>query len=136
MGSWGSDCPFDITAIVDADENGALRVVSLTVEERPGGPKITASSLRNVPIRELLADIETDFPDECDPFSAWRMPAGKAGSARLNNQILAAVADVYRLAADLGADPTNKVAEVFRKPRSTAGRWVMEARRRGYLEAV
>jgi hypothetical protein len=52
---------------------------------------------------------------------------------RLSNELLAQVADTYRDALSRGLSPTDTVAADFPTSRSTAGRWVMEARRRGLL---
>ena len=43
------------------------------------------------------------------------------------------VAEIYREALQLGYAPTKWVGVRFGKPRSTAARWVMEARERGKL---
>jgi hypothetical protein len=52
---------------------------------------------------------------------------------RLTDEILERVASVYRAALKAGAPPTDAVKTAFDIPRSTAGRWVAETRRRGFL---
>ncbi len=49
------------------------------------------------------------------------------------DEALRFVALAYRLAYALGEAPTKGVMERLKLPRSTAGRWVMRARERGYL---
>lgn len=51
----------------------------------------------------------------------------------LSRDDLADAAKVYRTALKAGDNPTAKVAEVLYLSRSSAGRWVAEARRRGLL---
>jgi hypothetical protein len=52
---------------------------------------------------------------------------------RLPDEHFARVAEIYRSAQTLGEPPTHAVAEQMHTSRSNAGRWVMEARRRGFL---
>jgi hypothetical protein len=59
-------------------------------------------------------------------------PAIEPGK-RLSDEHFAAVADVYRYALRTGRPATASVGEAFNVSRSTAGRWVVEARRRGLL---
>jgi hypothetical protein len=40
---------------------------------------------------------------------------------------------MYRLSYACGVAPTKSVAELFEMPRSTAGRWIATARKKGYL---
>ena len=56
-------------------------------------------------------------------------PAGR----RLNNAFYAQVADAYHAAATLGRPPRTAIAEVAGVSTDVAGRWVYEARKRGYL---
>jgi hypothetical protein len=52
---------------------------------------------------------------------------------RISDEFLRQVADVYRYALGRGLAPTAAVGEAFNYSRSTAGRWIVEARRRGLL---
>jgi transposase len=47
--------------------------------------------------------------------------------------LLARVAEVYREAHALGSNPTRTVAQRLGVARSTAGRYVVQARRQGHL---
>ena len=53
--------------------------------------------------------------------------------AGIPDHVLARVASIYRAAEALGRPPTNAVKDKMPVARSTAGRYVMEARRRGFL---
>ncbi len=52
---------------------------------------------------------------------------------RLRDEHFKQVADVYRYAIRLGRPATAAIGEAFDVSRSTAGRWVVETRRRGFL---
>ena len=55
------------------------------------------------------------------------------GRAAVTDEHLAEVAKVYREAAAAGQPPTQAVAIHFERARSTAGRWVVQARQAGHL---
>ena len=58
----------------------------------------------------------------------------RAPGKRLTNEFLGHVADVYRYALrKQPTAPTEAVADAFSVSRSTAGRWLVEARKRGLL---
>lgn len=61
--------------------------------------------------------------------------APRRGS-RIADAQLRTVASVYREALRTGAPPAEAVKDELGVPRSTAGRWVAEARRRGFLPAT
>ena len=54
----------------------------------------------------------------------------------MSNDHLRRVAEVYRAAMRAGKVPTQEVADHFGKSHSTAARWVMQARREGFLGAA
>jgi len=60
----------------------------------------------------------------------------RAGRRRLTPDFLAAVAATYARAYLEGESPTEAVASRYGVPRSTAGKWVMRARRDGLLGAT
>lgn len=63
---------------------------------------------------------------------AW--PATKVQRRRrVTRELLGEVAEVYRATHDKGNPPTQAVAEAFNVSHSTAGRWVVEARKAGIL---
>ncbi|MGH2975582.1 MAG: hypothetical protein ACRDLL_12035 [Solirubrobacterales bacterium] len=62
--------------------------------------------------------------------------AGARGPGRgsaVTDDHLSRVAAVYRTAVEQGDPPTQTVADAMYAARSTAGRWVVEARKRGFL---
>lgn len=71
-------------------------------------------------------------PPSLDEWSALFATEGKRRRHALNDAHFQKVADVYRSAVKLGT-PTRAVAAHFTAGESTAGRWVVEARRRGFL---
>jgi hypothetical protein len=65
-------------------------------------------------------------------FARTVAPAVEPGK-RIPDDYYKEVARVYRYAARLGKPPTAAVAKAFDVSRSTAGRYVVETRRRGFL---
>jgi hypothetical protein len=121
----------------------------LTLAGSPSEP-LSSTSIR-VPLRELVDEIVVELgafaaaataTKKYDP-EAFRRALAEAVAPhpepgkRLPDVFLASVADVYRYALKLGQPPVNAVAEAFNVSRSTAGRYVVRARRRGMLgEAI
>jgi hypothetical protein len=87
-------------------------------------------------VHRPITDADADAAIKKDPYEQWRRTMANAKLLRMSDETLDDAANVYRTAVKLGDDPTKTVAEVFRKPRNTASRWVLEARRRGFLEPV
>lgn len=142
--------------------NERLRLDDSKVIEQ--GPELTGSFLRSLPLQMIMRDIASavarkvgrlsrrEFdpfaPDE--PLDVWLPVRGTPGGIerfqteafrpqrgrRLTDDRLIAVADVYRNALHAGRAPTKAVADAMFVARPTAGRWVMEARRRGFLPAT
>jgi hypothetical protein len=128
------------------------------------GPELTGALLRSLPLRMVMRDITSAVAHKIgklskrhlDPFGAeelvdaWLPVTATPGGLkrfqteafrpqrgrRLTDERLIAVADVYRRALHAGRPPTKRVAEAMHVARPTAGRWVMEARRRGFLPAT
>ena len=125
----------------------------VSVRRRPGGRSVSAAQLRKLGLPRLIRaaveraggriDLQSGAftpavlleADQREQFSralgeGQRKPRrGK----RLQDDELRQVADVYRSAFELGRPPTAAVQDEFRIAYPTAGRWVMEARRRGFL---
>ena len=128
----------------------------LQIEVTPSGPTcrrlvlsgsaeepLTATRIR-VPIREFVEDAAVlvggfdQQGNRVEPetvkneLAAAALPLPQPGK-RLPDETLASAAEVYRDAVRRGVGATDAVAEAFPISRSTAGRWIVEARRRGLL---
>jgi hypothetical protein len=108
------------------------------------GDPLSAVGIR-VPLRELVkeaTELVGEFDESVDDPVAFMRALGEVTSRpepgkRLTDDWLERVAEVYRTALQNGLPATDAVATAFPISRSTAGRWVMEARRRGLLgEAI
>jgi hypothetical protein len=66
-------------------------------------------------------------------YAADSVPDSPPAGQRLSDEHYRKVAEVYRTAAKEGPEPTNAVKAHFQVSRSTAGRWVVEARARHIL---
>lgn len=145
----GLRMPFSFQALFRRD--GKL-LCQLLIEVTRAGPvcrqltlvadPLTATGIR-VKLGKLVEEAtqQVGFHDadlsHADPEEVLRAlghaTAGSQRGKRLSDELLAEVADVYRGALSRGLAPTDAVAAKFPTSRSTAGRWVMEARRRGLL---
>jgi hypothetical protein len=114
-------------------------------------PPIGTDELRSVPIsrivREVLEDAAVPIEDLGDghfrllddpPGQSWGGTRVGPGRGRaMPTEHLAVVAETYRSAVQAGRrDPVNAVAEQMHASRSTAGRWVQQARAAGHLGAA
>ncbi len=126
---------------------------NLQVRQKPGGPPVTSEGLRRVPLAGYVracagmhAQRITSEPDgQQVSHGTWGSAnqADRAASAvapvrkrrQITDGFLAEVAAVYTGADD---SPVRAVERAFGPgvPRPTAARWVLEARRRGYLPPV
>lgn len=68
-----------------------------------------------------------------DAYFAEAKPHKPQRGRRLEAEHFEKVADAYRVAVQAGIPPTQAIADTFQVPYSTAGRWVMKTRRRGFL---
>lgn len=106
--------------------------------------EISSESLRKVPASRLVrwavlaachavpgVEGRRD-PPSLDEWSTLFATEGKRRRRRLDDRHFQEVAAVYRAAVKFGT-PTRAVAAHFTAGESTAGRWVVEARRRGFL---
>lgn len=72
-----------------------------------------------------------------DSLMRYAPPSPDVAQHGPTDEALRAVAVLYRVAIIFGGSaPTNEVAEHLKLTRPTAGRWVMKAREKGYLEPV
>ena len=125
------------------------------LERRPGDPPVGAGTLRDIPLGRILRESVTAvgyvrIAREPQELYARTMDGntdeGKqliADSLRdtydqrqgvpLTDELLRGVADIYREALAEGSPPTRRVMERLQTSRSTAGRYVQRARKRGFL---
>lgn len=114
----------------------------------PAADSIRSEALRLIPVGRLLRDAvlaatHTEpepggVPDlmvrEKDIGESWRSVVRGELLPRSTSPPYEEVADVYRQALAAGERPTRAVADTLGVARSTAGRYVMEARARGFLD--
>lgn len=118
---------------------------------RPDGPYVTGVALRALALDGLIARATERAVAVADavevtahgrsgalrtPTSGERASFVRAARARRpadDDERHALVRDTYREAMVLGIDPTRAVAEALGVARSTAGRYVSQARQHGYL---
>ncbi len=145
----------EVDVVVEDGRPIAERVI---VQRRPGGPSVTAESLRTIPLGRYLrasaviAAMKGEQKDDgsitLEPVEATsdadtlvdadRRAAGRGRRRTVTADHLAEVARVYE--AELGrareggqAGPTAAVARHWTVARPTASRWVRLARERGFL---
>lgn len=149
--------PFAVSADCAADIDGP-RVVSLTIAQVEGGDPVTTDALRSIPLARLLrsavglaayAPLRTKegevlpwdegiagFPSDEELQRAEREVPASGRRWLMTDEHLSNVAKVYKTNPRnaLGQRaPTQAVMQHFNVTRPTAGRWVMEARKRGFL---
>jgi hypothetical protein len=134
----GNQVPFLVQMEV-AQVDGRLRCVDLQVSHVAGGPAVTTEALRSLPIGQLT--IEAGKLTGLN--EGWTLPPNdfaerfRSSRRRVDDDLLVAVAQVYRWASATGRYPFGVFADRFGIQRGTAARWVSLARRRGHLgEAV
>lgn len=140
--------PCEVDLVVEVTD-GIPEVVQLVATARQDGPPITGHMIRAIPVHTLLADAVANQARESERKRARPLQDGRFGGPlstptqsrqHLTDEFLQEVADVYRSSEALGK-PVETVADYFSEarpngkvPRATAARWVLECRRRGYLE--
>lgn len=138
--------PYTFGFDVEPSATGEPRITELTIRPREG-QAIGTENLRRLNISRYLQAARTaatlrargpgkltrvrdeDIPDL---YEIYR-PVRGAPKPRLSDEALARAVEVYRQAVIAGDPPTQTVAKVLHLERSTAGRWMVEARRRGLL---
>ncbi len=126
-------------------QGGRLEVVSLTLRQMEGGPPVGGELLRAIPlaiVRWVVQRVVTGVAptDESDPpvalmasMASLTKSPREVAAAGLSDEALALTASIYRRALVSGDPPARAVHKSLGIPRSTAGRWIMLARRRGFL---
>lgn len=131
-------CLVQLRVVVD---KGRLVCDALECQRRTDGPILTTEGLRKIPVKRLIregafrvvgrgAEKIKDQILVSQTFSWLPTDIAKHGPT---DDAMGAVAMIYRVAHALGDPPTTAVAEVLSLSRSTAGRWVTTARRKGFL---
>jgi len=112
--------------------NEALRRVAHRVVTRHAGPELERVWDGT---RELVSDAGAEAHDERAKLhdEVTRDAKRSRQGRRLSDDDLKETARIYREAMTIGRNPTEAVQRELHLSRSTAGRWVMQARRRGFL---
>ena len=147
--------PFDIEMRVVAsdDDDPVLVCDDLRIRRRPGGPPVTSSALRDVPIAALVAEtasrcaevwpLDEDDTGEGPPRwgagvsdAATRKPR-RPGRKAITDGDLPELASVWKATKEAGLRATTEaVADHFNCSRPTAARAVQRARAAGLLPEV
>jgi hypothetical protein len=138
---------YDVEVVVAAEtvaEHGRLVAREVRIRQRDGGPPVTGEAIRAVPVAALThyaathlwvaeqkgGHVEEKLLRMNDELAARLREAGPT------TETLKWVAHLYRVGLLTGSPPTVGVEQTLNVPRSTAGRWVAMARRRGFLGAA
>lgn len=144
------DTPAGVLVVDVVVEDGRPVAESVAVRRHPGGPSVTAESLRRIALGRYLrasaavaamsgsqnadgsitlepvdASVDADALVDAD-----RRAAGRGRRREITAAHLIEVARVYQAGQPR---PTTAVAEAWNVSVPTASRWVREARRRGHL---
>jgi hypothetical protein len=135
---------FEMHVVVEFDGT-RYRCTELTCRQPDGkSAPITTEGLREVAVAEIVAAVAYSGAALFErgttgkgavtftPFRGDNVRAAiEAGGP--TDDVLQAVAFLYRFGFALGSAPTKYVQGSLKIPRSTAGRWIAMARERGYL---
>jgi hypothetical protein len=132
---WVDDPPLAVPVYVRLDEHGdgRLHAVALHVEG-----VLSAEVLRSIPVGRIEALANALLHPHAGE-RGWRHEARLPdtllleGSRRRSDDFYATVASIYRHLAATTHQPVVELAAANEVPRTTAHRWVKEARRRGML---
>jgi hypothetical protein len=136
----GDDLPYAIT-LRAALQEGRFVVESLCAERLPDGEPVTSEGIRGIGIASLLREVTVLsllLSEERGPSVSRRSPIDlpdlrKLAADGVTDEVLRYVALIYRLGFAVSFAPTGEVVEAFGISRATAGRWIAQARERGYL---
>ena len=132
----------DVEVLVVVDD-GRLSAREVVVRQVDDGPPVTSEALRLVPVATLvqwagrhLRHVRSVREGQVvlDAGPADETEFARAKQQGMTDETLQLVARTYRVAVLMGRPPVRVIEEWFELPRSTAGRWVTAARKRGYLE--
>ncbi len=125
----GHDPDYDLELEIEL-ERGRYVMRSLTCRARRG-KAVSSEGVTDLPIPKILRIIVGRVLG--NPLVSGFMAEHAADKQGPTDEALRRVAAVYRISYLLGLPPTESVASDLALPRSTAGRWVQMARRRGFL---
>jgi hypothetical protein len=117
-------------------EHGDLVCHEVLILRRPDEPPISANSIRKLRLHEAkeLGGATAAGADTKEGRARLAVDAGGTRRGqRLPAEHLQRVAEVYQAAILRAEPPTRAVEKQLHTSRSNAGRWVLEARRRGLL---
>ncbi len=135
--------PLDVDLLIRVAD-GRFVCAELTARQQANGPAVSAETLRRVPVATLVREsvrivampAMVDEAQQVTTIEPVEQGDGKRlAAAGPTDETLAFVAFTYQLAYALGDGPTRAVQEQLGLPRSTAGRWIEKARKRGLLSA-
>lgn len=123
-----------------ARTSAGMRPTSVTVTTIDGR-QVSTAVLRSIPLGEVTrAAIESAIYRKNEDGTMPMLPAafvdrneGLKGDAQ--PKTLRRVAEVFEVAQVLGVPPAKYVQNAFGLPRSTAGYWISQARKHGFLAA-
>lgn len=121
------------------DDEDRFVVTSLKCSKKEGGEGVTTEGLRSIPVSKLVqrAVDHPEFLGELErhegfvvltPFTPHDI-TGRGPS----DEALRYLAAAYKFSYAIWEPPTQGVMKRLNLPRATAGKWVMLARRRGFL---
>lgn len=125
----GTPTCFAVTA-TPRDQNAGIQAVDLKLPLKRLLEEVIAAAASP---RGPLSGVS--FADPSNPFAPLeaQLEVARRRRSRITDEYLSTVAQVYREAFDRGDPPTVAVQAFFALSRSTAGRHVGLARKRGYL---
>jgi hypothetical protein len=135
------DLPYTVEVTVEL-QAGRLVCQSLTCHQRKGGEPVTAEGLRHMPVAAIVSRSAQKRLMWVESSGKSARPFTLQGAVRTrpfggpSDEELRYAAGIYRLAHATGNPPTRAISEVFELPPSTAAKWVMRARERGFLGAT
>ena len=121
--------PYDVQLLLEVVDERVV-VTELTVKQRKGGPPVTGTDLRNVPVQRILESVLAE--------NMYRKVVDKKGRSIATPIDFTAEPDVvvtaiYRLAVALGYPPVRAVSEGLGVSQSTARGRIAAARSKGLL---
>ncbi len=124
-------------------QDGRLVAREVVVRQVDDGPPVTSEALRQVQVAALVqwavrhiqrVHAVREHQIVLDAGLAHEAEFTRAKQQGMTDETLQLVARIYRVALLMGKPPVKIIEEWFELPRSTAGRWVTAARKKGFLE--
>lgn len=143
-----------VRMVLDFTDEG-IRPVAVSVMNQDGSP-VTGQTLRSVRLGEVfqnaaayvihVGEVGAGGPVSLDPVGhpAFRLAGGLTAEQESNvgrqgasePEFMERIAALYSAATTTGLPPQRFIMDVYNAPRSTAGYWISQARKRGYLPPV